>query len=227
MAQKTTELSVAQSRIEDLQQQASRLENSRQEVEQRLGASETTVRQTREALIAAETVKSAATEQASNLSAQVQDLQARLTERIKEIADLSGRVALIPGLENRLAIAMREQEQRQGEVEKLKEEYAIARTRGEDANAEITRLQTSIENEQRELTAARNASASAEQHANQLKGQVEAMQQELVRAGTEREQMRGQLADVSGQRGTLQTQLASITRLNKRLMVESPSYQTT
>jgi outer membrane protein OmpA-like peptidoglycan-associated protein len=41
------------------------------------------------------------------------------------------------------------------------------------------------------------------------------MQQELIRAGTEREQMRGQLADVSGQRGTLQTQLASITRLKE------------
>ena len=39
------------------------------------------------------------------------------------------------------------------------------------------------------------------------------MQQELARAGTEREQMRLQLADVSGQRATLQTQLASMTRL--------------
>jgi outer membrane protein OmpA-like peptidoglycan-associated protein len=39
------------------------------------------------------------------------------------------------------------------------------------------------------------------------------MQQELARAGTEREQMRLQLADVSGQRGTLQTQLVSMTRL--------------
>jgi outer membrane protein OmpA-like peptidoglycan-associated protein len=39
------------------------------------------------------------------------------------------------------------------------------------------------------------------------------MQQELARAGTEREQMRLQLADMSGQRATLQTQLASMTRL--------------
>jgi outer membrane protein OmpA-like peptidoglycan-associated protein len=145
----------------------------------------------------------------------VQDLQARLTERIKEIADLSGRVALIPGLENRLEIATREREQRQGEVENLKGEYAVARARGEDANAEISRLRSSIENEQRELTAARQAYVDVDQRANQLKGQVDAMQQELARAGSEREQMRGQLADVSGQRGTLQTQLASITRLKE------------
>jgi outer membrane protein OmpA-like peptidoglycan-associated protein len=215
LAQKSAELSTAQSRIEDLRQQVSGLEQSRQDVQQRLSASEMTARQTQDALIATESAKSAATEQAANLSAQVQELQAQLTARIKEIADLSGRVALIPGIENRLTIAMQEREQRQGEVEKLKEEYAIARTRGEDANAEITRLRTSIENEQRELTAARNTYANAEQHANQLKGQVDAMQQELVRAGTEREQMRVQLADMSGQRGTLQTQLASMTRLKE------------
>jgi outer membrane protein OmpA-like peptidoglycan-associated protein len=214
-AQKTAELSTAQNRIEDLQHQVSRLEQGRQEVEQRLSASESTIHQTREALIAAETAKSAATEQTANLSAQVQELQARLTQHMKELADLSGRVALIPGLENRLATATRERDQRQAEVENLREEYAVARTRGEDASAELTRLRSSLENEQRELTAARQAYVDAEQRASQLKGQVDAMQQELARAGAEREQMRTQLADVSGQRGTVQAQLASLTQLKE------------
>jgi outer membrane protein OmpA-like peptidoglycan-associated protein len=180
---------------------------------QRLNTSESTVRETREALVAAETAKSAAAQQAVSLSAQVQELQARLTERLKEISDLSGRVALIPGLENRLTTATQERDQLQKDVERLKEEYASARTRGEDVNAELTRLRTNFEASQHELMAARQATADAEQRANQLTGQVDAMQQELARAGTEREQMRLQLADMSGQRATLQTQLASMTRL--------------
>jgi outer membrane protein OmpA-like peptidoglycan-associated protein len=213
LAQKSAELTTAQSRLEKLQEDVSRFEQTRQELAQRLSASDSTVRETREALVAAETAKSAAAQQAAGLSAQVQELQARLTERLKEIGDLSSRVALIPGLEDRLTTATQERDQLQKDVERLKEEYAVARTRGEDVNAELTRLRSSFEHNQHELTAARTAMAEAEQRANQLKGQVDAMQQELARAGTEREQMRLQLADVSGQRGTLQTQLASMTRL--------------
>jgi outer membrane protein OmpA-like peptidoglycan-associated protein len=182
-------------------------------LDQRLRASESTVRETREALVAAETAKSAAAQQVVGLSAQVQELQARLTDRLKEISDLSGRVALIPGLENRLTTATQERNQLQKEGERLKEEYASARTRGEDISAEITRLRTTSEGSQQELAAARQAITDAEQRANQLKGQVEAMQQELARASTEREQTRRQLADVSGQRATLQTQLGSMTQL--------------
>ena len=137
LAQKVAELTAAQSRIEDLQHNVSRLEQTRQELGQRLSASESTVHETREALVAAETAKSAAAQQAVGLSAQVQELQARLTDRLKEISDLSGRVALIPGLENRLTTATQERNQLQKDVERLKEEYASARTRGEDVNAEL------------------------------------------------------------------------------------------
>jgi len=147
------------------------------------------------------------------LSAQVQEFQARLTEHLKEIGDLSGRVALIPGMENRLATAIQERDQLQKDLEKLKEAYTTTRTRGEDVNAELTRLRSNFEHNQQELTTARQIITDTEQRANQLRGQVDAMQQELVQAGTEREHMRHQLADVSGQRATLQTQLASLTRL--------------
>jgi outer membrane protein OmpA-like peptidoglycan-associated protein len=207
------ELAGAQGRLEDLQQNVSRLEQTRQELGQRLSAAESTVRETREALVAAETAKSASAQQVVGLSAQVQELQAKLTDRLKEISDLSGRVALIPGLENRLTTSTQERNQLQKDVERLKEEYASARTRGEDINAELTRLRTTSDASQQELAAARQTISDAEQRANQLRGQVDAMQQELVRAGTEREQMRQQLADVSGQRATLQTQLGSMTQL--------------
>jgi chromosome segregation ATPase len=128
LAQKVAELTGAQSRIEDLQHNVSRLEQTRQELAQRLSASESTVRETREALVAAETAKSAAAQQAVSLSAQVQRATSETDGTPQGIGDLSSRVALIPGLESRLMTATQERDQLQKDVEKLKEEYAIART---------------------------------------------------------------------------------------------------
>jgi outer membrane protein OmpA-like peptidoglycan-associated protein len=180
-----------------------------------LSTSEADMRQTREALVAAETAKSTTDQQALNLAAQVQELQAKLTERAREVGDLSARVALIPAMENRLSTLTQERDQLRKDVEKLTEEYAIARTRGEDVGVELTRLRTNLEDNQRDFSAAQKAAGEAEQRANQLKGQADAMQQELARASAEREQMRLQLADISGQRGTLQADLGSMTRLKE------------
>jgi outer membrane protein OmpA-like peptidoglycan-associated protein len=215
MAQKTAELNAAQGRIKELGEHVSRIEQARQEAEQRLGTSEAAARQVREALVAAETGKSTTAQQAANLSTQLQDLQAKLTERTREVGDLSARVALIPDLEQRLTASTEERDKLRQDVAKLTEEYTLARARGENVNAELVRLRGSLEQHQRELGGAQRAASEAEQRANQLTGQVDAMQQELARASAEREHMRAQLADVSGQRGALQTQLGAMTRLKE------------